>query len=102
MLDLCLPEVPFPSSTEGETEARFLTIREPGFAVCVNTCEIPRATLLGHQVPPWGYVRIQVSMLAPTMYPATSKLMRMNLPWEGRGWELAEGPLLHGGPEEHP
>lgn len=28
--------------------------------------------------------RIQVSMLAPTMYPATSKLMRMNLPWRKR------------------
>lgn len=25
-------------------------------------------------------------MLAPTMYPATSKLMRMNLPWRKEKW----------------
>ena len=95
-LHLRLPKVPF-SFTEGETEAPFLSSEEPGFPVCVNTLfpasrEIPRATLPGRQVPLGGYERIQVSMLAPTMYPATSKLMRMNLPWEGRGWELAEGP----------
>ena len=42
-------------------------------------------------------------MLAPTMYPATSKLMRMNLPCEGGGWRgLAEGPAgLGGTPNPH-
>ena len=30
---------------------------------------------------PYGTSRIQVSMLAPTMYPLTSKLIRMNFPY---------------------
>lgn len=41
-----------------------------------------------------GCKRIQVSMLAPTMYPATSKLMRMNLPWGIRNTFYEYG---HGG-----
>lgn len=60
--------------------------------LCPVSTEIPRATLPGRRGPLRRYERIQVSMLAPTMYPATSKLMRMNLPWERRGYELAEAP----------
>lgn len=78
--------------------------REPGFRASVDPCFLyavrPRgppsmaATALPRpRAPPLDSERIQVSMLAPTIYPATSKLMRMNLPCKGGGWRgLAEGP----------
>lgn len=41
----------------------------------------------------WCENRIQVSILAPTMYPVTSKLIRMNFPWRERRGEEREEDL---------